>query len=89
MTSNISALGPATIIRDGAAPGVRRSRFSFHINTPRRRRWLLVQLVSVPDDSVQNDEVELYHTLRSKTPRPSLGRLVDDYCTAHSLTRWA
>ncbi len=89
MTSNISALGPATIIRDAAVPGVRRSRFSFHINTPRRRRWLLVQLVSVPDDSVQKSEVELYQTLRSKRPQPSLGRLVDQFCTAHSLTRWA
>ena len=89
MTSNISALGPATIIRDATAPGVHRSRLSFHINTPRRRRWLLVQLVSVPDDSVQNDEVELYHALRSKRSQPSLGRLVDDFCTAHSLTRWA
>ena len=28
--------------------GIRRSRFSWHFNTPNRRRWLLVQLVSAP-----------------------------------------
>ena len=93
MTSNISAIGPATIIHDAAAPEVRRSRFSFHINTPRRRRWLLVQLVSVSDDSLQKSEVELNHTLRSRQAQPNLGSLVEDYCTArsldHSLTRWA
>jgi hypothetical protein len=87
MTSSITSLGLATITQEAAAPGVRRSRFSFHLNTPRRRRWLLVQVVSVPDDSVQLNEAELHHAMCSNTPRPSLGRLIDDYRDVHAFNR--
>ncbi len=87
MTSSITALGPATIIQEASAPGLRRSRFSFHINTPRRRRWLLVQLVSVPDDSKQKNEADLCHSIRSRTAQPSLAHLVDDFRAAYSFNR--
>ncbi len=87
MTSSITSIGLPTIIQEAAAPGVRRSRFSFHLNTPRRRRWLLVQVVSVPDDTVQRNEVELNHAIRSSTPRPSLERLVDNYRATHAFNR--
>lgn len=87
MTSNITAFGPATIVQEVAAPGLRRSRFSFHINTPRRRRWLLVQLVSVLDDSKQKNEVDLCHSIRSRAAQPSLARLVDDFRAAYSFNR--
>ncbi len=87
MTTSIRALGPATIIQEAAAPGLRRSRFSFHLNTPRRRRWLLVQLVSVPDDSKRKSEVDLCHSIRSRNAQPSLARLVDDFRAAYSFNR--
>ncbi|MEO6456742.1 MAG: hypothetical protein ABIO92_00490 [Chloroflexia bacterium] len=87
MTSSITAFGPATTIGEAAATGLRRSRFSFHLNTPRRRRWLLVQLVSVPDDSKQKNEAELCHSIRSRTDQPSLTRLVDDFRAAYSFNR--
>ncbi len=88
MTSNITAFGPATIIKEAAAPGLRRSRFSFHLNTPRRSRWLLVQHVSVPDDSKQKNEADLCHTLCSKTGQPTLARLVDDFRAAYSFNSY-
>jgi len=88
MTSNITTFGPATIIQEAAAPGLRRSRFSFHLNTPRRRRWLLVQLVSVPDDSKQKNEADLCHSIRTRNAQPSLSRLVDDFRAAYSFNRY-
>jgi hypothetical protein len=35
---------------------IRRARFSWQFHTPGRRRWLLVQFVSAPRDSVFKDE---------------------------------
>ncbi|HEX9988352.1 MAG TPA: hypothetical protein VGE45_07735 [Chloroflexia bacterium] len=61
--------------------GVRRSRFSLHLNTPRVRRWLLVQLVSIP---VAGGEGERQTpTTHLRKPQPAIpdpmSRLMDDY----------
>ena len=49
--------------------GIRRSRFSFHFNTARKRRWLMVQLVTAPtltDPSVEQTE----HPTPYAAPKP-------------------
>lgn len=88
MTSNIRALGSSTIIQDVTPPGLRRSRFSFHINTPRRRRWLLVQLVSVPDNAWQENDAELYRSVRARAEQPSLARLLDNFSATYAFNRF-
>ena len=45
---SISNVDGLTATRNEALTGIRRSRFSLHLNTARRRRWLLVQLVTAP-----------------------------------------
>ena len=55
----ITNLVTPVIHRDNALNGIRRSRFSFHFNTARKRRWLMVQLVTAPtltDPSVEQTE---------------------------------
>ena len=63
--------------------GVRRSRFSLHLNTPRVRRWLLVQLVSIPVASGEGERQTRSAHLRKPEPaRPDpMSRLLDDYQT--------
>jgi hypothetical protein len=67
--------------------GIRRSRFSFHFNTARRRRWLLVQLVTAPvlpgdaDDPITTRiDTPDYSDLRSARPTPS--SLLDNYVSS-------
>jgi len=45
---SISNVDGLTATRNEAFRDIRRSRFSLHLNTARRRRWLLVQLVTAP-----------------------------------------
>jgi hypothetical protein len=45
---SISNVDGLTATRNEALRGIRRSRFSLHLNTAHRRRWLLVQLVTAP-----------------------------------------
>jgi len=52
---------------DKALNGISRSRFSFHFNTARRRRWLLVQLVTAPAIPT-TDEPELALPRTVSTP---------------------
>jgi hypothetical protein len=72
---------------EGILKGLRRSRFSFHFNTPRVRRWLLVQWVSMPVHSTQDGEVSADRHDLSRKARPTLGRLLDDYRTHTTLAR--
>lgn len=68
--------------------GVRRSRFSLHFNTPRARRWLLVQLVSVPADKEKGPEGMTPGPLPLATERrESYNRVLDDFQTASFLAR--
>ncbi len=48
MASSMTMAGSLASAEEATLKGVRRSRLSFHFSTPRVRRWLLVQLVSVP-----------------------------------------
>ncbi len=61
-------------------PGVKRSRFSLHFSTPRMRRWLLVQLVSVPTESAGEQKVKLPQVGRDHlTDGDHYNRLLNDY----------
>ncbi len=65
-----------------ALRGVRRSRFSFHLNTRRSRRWLLVQLVSIAvDGTADGTEPTLAarHRRQLSAARPTMGQLLDNY----------
>lgn len=62
--SNVDGL---TATRNEALKGIRRSRFSLHLNTARRRRWLLVQLVTAPALDAGSDD----STAPAPRPRPS------------------
>ncbi len=62
--------------------GVRRSRFSFHLNTRRSRRWLLVQLVSIAVDSAADGTepaLAARHRRQLSGARPTMGQLLDNY----------
>jgi hypothetical protein len=63
--------------------GVRRSRFSFHFNTPRVRRWLLVQLVTLPvDEADVEPNPELTRLAQAQAPRAKgddYHKLLDNY----------
>jgi hypothetical protein len=63
--------------------GVRRSRFSFHFNTPRVRRWLLVQLVTLPVDATADEPDPKLAKLAQAHARPGqtegFHQLIDDY----------
>ncbi len=69
---------------EGASRGVRRSRASLHFNTFRRRRWLVVQLVSAPLEDPQEDAGHAANRcVETRGQRAvSLQRLVDDYSTS-------
>lgn len=61
---SISNMDGLTATRNEALKGIKRSRFSLHLNTARRRRWLLVQLVTAPALDPITDEVQRH------APRP-------------------
>lgn len=64
--------------------GARRSRFSFHLNTRRSRRWLLVQLVSVPLHDTEHDAAgpAFRHAQRQAAQHRTLGQLLDSYANS-------
>ena len=75
-------------LEDSLLKGARRSRFSFHFNTLRRKRWLLVQLVSVPVDT---DEAQVDAPIQRSEPahKPcKLGNLVDEFRASQMIRHW-
>jgi hypothetical protein len=60
--------------------GIRRSRFSWHFNTSRRRRWLLVQLVSAPAiPAVEDNDSHPSTHVNYEQPRRGLASAIDEY----------
>ena len=81
MASSVTLANPTGGLDDMASRGIRRSRLSVHFNTPRRRRWLLVQLVSMPlNNAIEEQDTQLPRRLQAEAPRPKPWQsLVDDY----------
>jgi hypothetical protein len=76
----------------------RRSRLSLHFNTRRRRRWLLIQLVSVPVSALlerereqSSDEVEMVQRpttdRRNENWPDAYSRLLDNYTNTMHMNR--
>ncbi len=84
MASSISIMSTAS--EDTGLKSIHRSRLSFHFNTWRTRRWLLVQLVSMPAN-VAEEGVELApkYSRPVKVEHPGAQRLLDDYRTSQML----
>ncbi len=67
----------------------RRSRLSLHLNTRKRRRWLLIQLVSIPVSNLMEEERENSlddeasprspGVLRSESWPDTYSRVLDNY----------
>jgi hypothetical protein len=78
-----------TATDDAALQGVRRSRLSIHLSTPRVRRWLLGLVVSVPVHNAGTEPVpDITQFARAEAPHhANLGHLVDEYMTAQTLRR--
>jgi hypothetical protein len=89
MPSTLQMAGPLAATDDAAIAGVRRSRLSIHLTTLRVRRWLLVQLVSVPLHATNSEPTpDNASFARAETPRhAALDRLVDEYMTTQTLRR--
>jgi len=89
MPSTLQMAGPLAASDDAAIAGVRRSRLSIHLTTPRVRRWLLVQLVSVPLHATSNEPVfDNTQFARAEAPRnAALDHLVDEYMTTQAIRR--
>lgn len=82
--------GPYGNVEDGILKGARRSRLSFHMRTRGVRRWLLVQLVSVPVTAdIEDEEYGSTSThLQANNKPPNMGQLVDEYRTRQSMRAW-
>jgi hypothetical protein len=88
MSSIVGMVGPLPSLEEKALNGAKRSRLSLHFTTPRVRRWLLVQLVTMPVGDTE-DETETRHSPVQVTPRRNLGDIVDNYRANQALKTWA
>ena len=92
MATTIGMTGPVPLLDDTASRGAHRSRFSNHFNTPRVRRWLLVQVVSVPvsedPDPYDSGAALTVHVRRESQPPADITRLLANYSHEQSLRRW-
>jgi hypothetical protein len=59
--------------------GTHRARFSWHFYTPGRRRWLLVQIVTAPQDQAINDEQASPAQALAQDETASQARALDSY----------
>jgi hypothetical protein len=53
------------------------------------RRWLLVQLVSAPVQTAEEQETVSAQPVQSRGPQATIGRLVDDFIAAQFARRLA
>jgi hypothetical protein len=81
-----SLVGPIARADDPVLKGVRRSRLSIHMTTPRVRRWLLVQLVSIPVEETFEDGAGAQPYMRPMRTNQSrtYQQLIDDYQIART-----
>lgn len=89
MASTIGVVGRAVQPDEAVLRGMKRSWLSLHFNTRRVRRWILVQLVSVPVQTEVEQETASAQPVQFRGSRPTIKRLVDDYMVAQFARRWA
>ena len=89
MASTIGVVGRAVQPDEAMRNVIKRSRFSLHFNTRRVRRWFLVQLVSVPVQTGDEQETISIQPVQLRGSQPPIKRLVDDYMAAQFVRRLA
>ena len=73
--------------RDESLKGISRSRFSFHFNTARRRRWIMVQLVTAPALATEDEPQQTTALNTMQTERTDYNYLVDNFQVSRLATR--
>ncbi|MDQ6695008.1 MAG: hypothetical protein M3014_11420 [Chloroflexota bacterium] len=89
MASSMTMAGSLASAEEATLKGVRRSRLSFHFSTPRVRRWLLVQLVSVPAREqvpAKRAGIEAYLPAQL-VAHEALGSTLDSYMLTQAMRR--
>ena len=91
MSSTLGMTNSLNTQEEALFKGVRRSRFSFHLNTRRVRRWLLIQMVSVPVSATaeEGEAPVARHARESRTPVQTPAQLLAAYETSRFHNRWA
>lgn len=89
MASTVGTISRAEQLGEAVLNGVRRSRFSLHFNTRRVRRWLLVQFVSAPVQTADEQATAPTQPVQSRGPQATIGRLMDDFMAAQFARRLA
>jgi hypothetical protein len=87
MASLTGSISSTQAVDSNILSGVKRSRLSLHFNTFRVRRWLLVQLVSIPvagNDDEYDPRLATFQNAARPKPE-SMQRLVEDYQTTQFL----
>ena len=87
MASAISMASSVARADEQVLNGARRSRFSLHFKTPRVRRWLLVQIVSVPVGE-EKEEVSRSLTKQAEAAQPTVSHLLDEYVLSSQARRF-
>ena len=75
-------------LEEGILKGARRSRFSFHFNILRRKRWLLVQLVSVPADNEDAENNAKVQRINHEDHPCKLSNIVDEFRASQMIRHW-
>ncbi|MEA2572761.1 MAG: hypothetical protein QOH93_59 [Chloroflexia bacterium] len=90
MSSTLSITNSLNAQEEALFKGVRRSRFSFHLNTRRVRRWLLIQMVSVPvSATAEEGEAPVARQARkSYAPTQTPAQLLSAFETGRLYSRW-
>lgn len=73
--------------KDESLNGISRSRFSFHFNTARKRRWLMVQLVTAPAIAGSDEPQQPTTQFRQQPERTDYNYLVDNFQVGRMTTR--
>ncbi len=89
MASTIGMVSRTEQLGEAVLNGVKRSRFSLHFNTRRMRHWVLVQLVRVPVQTGEEQEVASAHRVPSRGPQATISRLMDDFMASQFARRLA
>jgi hypothetical protein len=80
VASTMGMVGKAVQPEEVVLNGLKRSRHSLHFNARRLRHWVLAHLAGAPAHTADERETASSHLGGS---RATLGRLVDEYTTAH------
>ena len=89
MASTFGVAGPLAGFDEKGLEKVKRSRLSLHMKTRRVRRWLLVQLVSVPvAEEQEQDEPKVASAQQQERLDHALNSLTFEKMLMHQTRTW-